>query len=252
MGDQHQHTQPDSKRRRLNADIHPATKRLRRGSGRLLKFQTEAGYTPKTMQTSQVIAQLQQFVGEVLGVSDYDTVKLTTEEVLAILKDSELPDDAKEATIQEILGHVLAGNGFHTLLTLSAGITDYAVCPHLQADDSDMDTGDEDGNVPVRSPPTPAPAAIQEEILSLPITATTADTRTHSQRAKPVLSWQERQAEAGEVGGRAMGGLQKPPAHRRHELWLPPQPPPFTTRPSDPLNTVAGFRPFPPLSSRAC
>jgi len=25
------------------------------------------------------------------------------------------------------------------------------------------------------------------------------------------------------------------------ELWLPPQPPPFTTRPSDPLNTVAGF-----------
>jgi len=47
----------------------------------------------------------------------------------------------------------------------SAGITDYAVCPHLQADDSDMDTGDEDGNVPVRSPPTPAPAAIQEEIL---------------------------------------------------------------------------------------
>lgn len=40
-------------RRRLNADIHPATKRLRRGSGRLLKFQTEAGYTPKTMQTSQ-------------------------------------------------------------------------------------------------------------------------------------------------------------------------------------------------------
>jgi len=201
MGDQHQHTQPDSKRRRLNADIHPATKRLRRGSGRLLKFQTEAGYTPKTMQTSQVIAQLQQFVGEVLGVSDYDTVKLTTEEVLAILKDSELPDDAKEATIQEILGHVLAGNGFHTLLTLSAGITDYAVCPHLQADDSDMDTGDEDGNVPVRSPPTPAPAAIQEEILSLSITATTADstrapalTHTHSQRAKPVLTWQERQA----------------------------------------------------------
>lgn len=33
-----------------------------------------------------MIAQLQQFVGEVLGVSDYDTVKLTTEEVLAILK----------------------------------------------------------------------------------------------------------------------------------------------------------------------
>lgn len=49
--------------------------------------------------------QLLKFLGELLGVADYHTVKDAAEDVLDILKDGKLKDNAKVGPLQELLGH---------------------------------------------------------------------------------------------------------------------------------------------------
>eukprot|EP00667_Euglena_gracilis_P026275 EG_transcript_31482 len=127
MGDRYQRTKPDIKKRRLESDFESATKRLKKGSAKLPEFQNQAGYIPKTKETREAYSQLLKFLGELLGVADYHTVKDAAEDVLDILKDGKLKDNAKVGPLQELLGHTLSQEQFRTLLTLAGAITDYAV-----------------------------------------------------------------------------------------------------------------------------